>query len=140
LTEPSTFPASTQPDGRRKPDDHRREPTEDWRPDEGAPEQRPEAEEVDALPVLAQARAIDPPPTAGALAPIQSTAVQAAAVAATGFVAGAATAAVLRRRSRRRAARRAQAQRSPARRAGELAQVVASRSFLIDVHLLGGGD
>jgi len=100
----------------------------------------PQSQELDALPVLAEARPIESPDAGRALAPIQSTAVQAAAVAATGFVAGAATAAVLRRRRSRRAARRAQPQRRPARRAGELAQVVASRSFLIDVHLLGGGD
>ncbi len=55
-------------------------------------------------------------------------AVQAAAVAATGFAAGIATIAVVRRRRVRRAAR-------GRRRA--LGRVVASRSFLVDVHMLG---
>ena len=50
---------------------------------------------------------------------------QTAAVAATGFVAGAATVVVARRRSARRAARR-----------GALS-VIGSRSFLVDIHLLG---
>jgi hypothetical protein len=51
----------------------------------------------------------------------------AAGVAATGFAAGMATVAVVRRRKVRRAAKR----RSP------LGKVVASRSFLVDVHVLG---
>jgi hypothetical protein len=62
-------------------------------------------------------------------------AVQAAAVAAGGFVAGAALAGIVhRRRSRRRPAR--QANRKGAK-AAELVQIVASRSLLVDVHLLG---
>lgn len=60
-----------------------------------------------------------------ALAPV---AVQAAAVAATGFAAGMATVAVVRRRQVRRASRR---------RRRALGSVVASRSFLVDVHVLG---
>ncbi len=71
-------------------------------------------------------------------------AIQAAAVVATGFVAGAATAGLVRRRRDRRALVRA----LPRRRAavggrrqrgggGEQVQIVASRSLLVDVHLLG---
>jgi hypothetical protein len=66
-------------------------------------------------------------------------AAQAMAVAAGGFVAGAAVAGIVhRRRSRRRPARQAgrQASRKGAR-AAELVQIVASRSLLVDVHLLG---
>jgi hypothetical protein len=75
---------------------------------------------------------------------------QAAAVTAGGFVAGAAVIGLVQRRKRRsgalgkgatprRAARRnrAGAQRGNGR-AAELVQIVGSRSFLVDVHLLGG--
>lgn len=75
-------------------------------------------EEVDG--VLA-----DRPATGSALA--QPT-VQAAAVAATSFVAGLATIAAWKGRHTRRARRRAH------RRVGP---IVASRSFLVDVHVLG---
>jgi hypothetical protein len=78
------------------------------------------------LPVVAEPRAIDRP------VPVASPAVQVAAVAATGLVAGAATVVAVRRvrshglpsvrRSRRRS-------RSPI-------DIVASRSFLVDIHLL----
>jgi hypothetical protein len=84
-----------------------------------------EAEVVDGLPVLSEVRALDP---AGAAA---LPAVQAAAAAATGFVAGAATLALLRRHSARRLARARLQRRGPAG-----LPVVASRSFLVDVHLL----
>jgi hypothetical protein len=83
-----------------------------------------EVEEVDALPVLDEA---------GSAAPLERTrppgqvvARQAAAVAATSFAAGVATVAVVRARKIRRA-----------RRARAVAPIVASRSFLVDVHLLG---
>jgi hypothetical protein len=83
-----------------------------------------EVEEVDALPVLDDA---------GSAAPLERTrppgqvvARQAAAVAATSFAAGVATVAVVRARKIRRA-----------RRARAVAPIVASRSFLVDVHLLG---
>jgi hypothetical protein len=70
-------------------------------------------------------------PTAGELTParpgLSPAAVQAAAVAATGFAAGVATIAVVHRRRVRRAGRRRRT----------LANVVASRSFLVDVHVLG---
>jgi len=74
--------------------------------------------------------------------------VQAAAVAAGGFVAGAAVVGLAHRRSRRSAAlakgrgagrrlgRGGRAGRS-APGAGELVQIVGSRSLLVDVHLLG---
>lgn len=94
------------------------------RPVEG--ERALEGEEVDGLPVLADVRAIEP---AG---PATLPAVQAAAVAATGFVAGAATVALVRRHSARRVARRRPAPRRPA----DLLPIVASRTFLLDVHLL----
>ena len=56
---------------------------------------------------------------------------RATAVAVTGFAAGAVTAAVVRSASRRRAAR--VSRRSPQ----PLLPVICTRSFLIDVHLLG---
>ena len=76
---------------------------------------------MDALPVLADATAIEP----ARPAPL---AVQAAAVAATTFVAGAATIAIARRIGRGGLRRR--------RRKRALGQVVATRSFLVDVHVL----
>ena len=83
-------------------------------------------EAVDGVPVLADVRAVEPAPS-GAL-----PAVQAAAVAATSFVAGAATVALVRRRGARRSSRRAL---SKAARA-ETYEVVASRRFMVDIHLL----
>src|SRR5689334_23450146 len=93
----------------------------------------PEAyEEVDAVPVLAE----DP----GELAPSPSAAgaglvvaKQAAAVAATSFAAGVATVAVVRGARAVRARRRARSRQ-------QLAPVLGTRSFLIDVHLLGSRD
>jgi hypothetical protein len=81
-------------------------------------------EVVDGLPVLVQTRTLEP---AAAALP----AVQAAAAAATGFVAGAATLALLRRHSARKLARARLQRRGPVGM-----PVVASRSFLVDVHLL----
>ena len=96
-----------------------------------------EVETVDGVPVLD-----DPPvPTlpaalhsGAALSPVASPAVQAAAAAATGFVAGAATLALVRRRGARRLAR-ARVQ----RRVSDGLPIVGTRSFLIDVHLIGQG-
>lgn len=80
----------------------------------------------DALPILAVAgRRLESARPTGAVA-----VAQAAAVAATGFVAGVATAAVLGRRRQRRLARR------PAAPAVGSLQVVSSRSYLVDVHVL----
>jgi hypothetical protein len=53
-----------------------------------------------------------------------------AAVAASGFVAGVATMAVMHRRSVRKAVRGRKS-------AGSLLPIVGSRSFLVDVHLIG---
>ncbi len=98
--------------------------------------------EVDAVPAepgevleVAEVRALDSfGPTAPPL-PAQRFPVDArgAAMAATGFVAGVATLAVVRRRSARRLVRR----RRKARGAAELLPIVGSRSFLVDVHLIG---
>jgi hypothetical protein len=76
-------------------------------------------------------------------------AVQAAAVAAGGFVAGAAVVGLVHRRHQRsllakgrrgtnKLGRGGGTRRSG--RAGELVQIVSSRSLLLDVHLLGGAD
>jgi hypothetical protein len=91
----------------------------------------PEAfEEVDAIPVLAEeAVALEPPPAAGVV-----VARQAAAVAATSFAAGVVTVAAVR------AGRAVRAKRRARRRASHLPPVLATRSFLIDVHLLGSRD
>ncbi|HZO36398.1 MAG TPA: hypothetical protein VFB41_05920 [Solirubrobacteraceae bacterium] len=85
-----------------------------------------EIETVDAevVPATAEPRTIEP--AKRSLSPVS---VQ-AAVAATGFAAGVVTvAAVQHRRRTRQIARR--------RPRGMLGKVVASRSFLVDVHLLG---
>jgi hypothetical protein len=80
-----------------------------------------EVEEVDAVPVLASGGAVEARPAG------QLVVRQAAAVAATSFVAGVATVVLARARRVRRARRRSQA----------VGPVIASRSFLVDVHLLG---
>lgn len=104
----------------------------------------PEEEEVvDGLPVLAEVWPLPPsaepgwtrperaapaePPAPAVLAPAQAV-----AAVATGFVAGAATLALARRISRRRLAR-ARPRRT---RDAEGLSIVASRSFLVDVHLI----
>ncbi|MGI8512309.1 MAG: hypothetical protein ACR2NH_06735 [Solirubrobacteraceae bacterium] len=89
-------------------------------------EARAETTDSDNLPVVAaEVRAIEP------ARPAASPAVQAAAVGAASFVAGAATFAVVKRAKNRglplRRKRRARKQ---------LGEVVSSRSFLVDVHLL----
>jgi hypothetical protein len=101
-----------------------------------------DVEVVDALPVPEAHEIPAPPPVAPAasepsrnLVVAAPVAVQAAAVAVTGFAAGAATVAVVRRaRSRRRVALRRKDQRS------SLGEIRATRSFLVDIHLLGGRD
>jgi hypothetical protein len=82
-----------------------------------------EGEVVDGLPVVGQSRAIEP---ARASVPAR----QAAALAATGFVAGAATVAVVHRRRSRLPRRKRR------KLAGGLGEIVASNSFLVDVHLI----
>jgi hypothetical protein len=84
-------------------------------------------ETVDGVPVLAEARPLESAPPA-------LPAVQAAAVAATGFVAGAATIALVKRHNARKLAR---ATRSGPRRAVDMLPIVGSRTFLVDVHLIG---
>jgi hypothetical protein len=87
----------------------------------GPEEFEDEGEVVDGLPVVADPRAVE---AARPLVPAK----QAAALAATGFVAGAATAAVVQRRRSRGPRRR--------RKARGLGEIVASNSFLVDVHLI----
>jgi hypothetical protein len=100
--------------------------------DAGAPEDGVEI--VDGIPVSAAA----PGPPGSDIEPVrpagQLVAKQAAAIAATGFVAGAATVAAVVRVARGRSAKR------QTRKGNQLVQVVASRSFLVDVHLLGPRD
>ncbi len=84
-------------------------------------------ETVDGMPVLADVHPLERP------APAALPAVQAAAAAATGFVAGAATIALVKRHHARKLAR---ARRSAPRRSLEMLPVLASRTFLVDVHLL----
>jgi hypothetical protein len=105
-------------------------------PHDEPPIESPEEETVEGLPVLAEVRAIDPPgagaidrPSAAAL-----PAVQAAAAVATGFVAGAATIALVKRHNGRKVSR---ASRSASRRAADLLPIVGSRTFLVDIHLIG---
>jgi hypothetical protein len=114
----------------------------------------PDAHDVDddSLPVLAEeARVVRAEVVSGDLLPARESstlpAVQAAAVAAGGFVAGAAVVGLVTRRQRRsqalaqgRQAGRRLARRRSGSAAGELVQIVGSRSLLLDVHLLGGRD
>jgi hypothetical protein len=115
-----------------------------------------EDEGGDALPVLAEeARVVRAQAVPGEVLPARDAqtmipAVQAAAVAAGGFVAGAAVIGLVTRRQRRALAlskgrnagrRLARGRRRGAQSAaGELVQIVGSRSLLVDVHLLGGRD
>jgi hypothetical protein len=104
-----------------------------------------DTEEVDAVVVVSGAPAVVP---ARRQALAAAPAVQAAAVAAGGFVAGAALVGLVNRTRHRRDLVRAGSRRrgggrgrgSGSRMAGELVQIVGSRSLLVDVHLLGGRD
>ncbi len=87
----------------------------------GPEEFEDDVEVVDGLPVVAEPRAVE---AARPLVPAR----QAAALAATGFVAGAATVAVVHRRRSRVARRR--------RKARGIGEIMASNSFLVDVHLI----
>ncbi len=91
-----------------------------------------DTEEVDAVVVVPEAQSR----TVVASVRTAVPAVQAAAVAATGFVAGAAVVGLAHRRQRRRDV--ARSKRRFRGGAGELVQIVGSRSLLVDVHLLGG--
>ncbi|HEX7301092.1 MAG TPA: hypothetical protein VF257_18995 [Solirubrobacteraceae bacterium] len=96
-------------------------------------EPEPDAfEEVDAVPVLAEEAPAPVPQVTSAAGVV--VAKQAAAVAATSFAAGVVTVAAVR------AGRAVRAKRRARRRARQLAPVLATRSFLIDVHLLGSRD
>ena len=117
-----------------------------------------DTEETDALPVLAEDpmlvrayRLPSTPATYWKSATLAIPAVQAAAVAAGGFVAGAAVVGLAQRRHRRPSAQsssrravqglgRGSREKRSASKAGELVQIVSSRSLLVDVHLLGGRD
>jgi hypothetical protein len=88
----------------------------------------PDEEIVDGLPVIAEVRTIERP------TPASLPAVQAAAAAATGFVAGAATIALIKRRSARKLARSGK---NGSRRVADMLPITASRSFLVDVHVIG---
>jgi hypothetical protein len=107
-----------------------------------------ESEIVDGLPVLVQEPTLLPAtPVSGAIARSGATvlpAMQAAAVAAGGFVAGAAVVGLVNRRHRQstaiakpRGRRSLQRGGRPGAAGAELLQVVSSRKFLVDVHLLG---
>jgi len=98
---------------------------------------------VDALPVLSgPPRIVDARAFPGTIASSRRPAamipaVQAAAVAAGGFVAGAAVLGLVHRRQRRAGRALSKAGARQRSQAGEVMQVVSSRSMLVDVHLLG---
>ena len=94
-------------------------------PEPDAPE--PDVEIVDGFPVLAEVRAVE------RAAPASLATVQVAAVAATGFVAGAATVALVKRRAARKVVRNG---RNSPRRPADLLSIAATRSFLVDVHVI----
>lgn len=104
-----------------------------------APAADDDVEVVDALPVPEAHEIPAPPPAAPApsepgrnLVVAAPVAVQAAAVAVTGFAAGAATVAVVKRARSRKQLR--------SRRKDQRGDIRATRSFLVDIHLLGGRD
>jgi hypothetical protein len=83
---------------------------------------RADSEEI----VVAEVRALEP------VRPAASPVVLAAAGAASGFLTGAVVIALARHHRQAKAMKRARRG-----RAGDLVEVVSSRSFLVDVHLLG---
>jgi hypothetical protein len=124
----------------------------------GAAAEDEQGEILDALPVLSEAASVvrsypfsDELSRGRDSAAAMMPAVQAAAVAAGGFVAGAAVVGLVTRKQRhaaalarggrsRRSLARGGRKRKSAPTAGELVQIVGSRSLLVDVHLLGGRD
>jgi len=88
-----------------------------------------EPEVVDGVPVLAEPAALPAP------RPATEVAVQAAAVAGASFVAGAGVVALLKSRKARRSALKLARGGRLRRRKGSL-EVVGTRSFLVDVHLI----
>jgi hypothetical protein len=91
-------------------------------------------EVVDGVPVFTDAGPLEP-----RRQPLLPVPMQAAAVAVTGFFAGLLTIVLFRRRHARRAGR-SLTRRGERRQGDARGNVVASRSFLVDVHLLGGRD
>jgi hypothetical protein len=84
-----------------------------------------DGEVVNGVPVLAgEIHDVEPQRPPGALSPVAQT----AALVGVSVVAGAATVAIVHRRKAKRAIRR---------RKRMLGPVLASRSFLVDVHVLG---
>jgi hypothetical protein len=100
------------------------QPAPDPRP--GGAEDAPPAEEVTGLPVLAEPRPVEP----ARPAPLPA----AVAAATGGFLLGVATFLLVRVLRRPRAARVRRGR--GLRRRGERIEVAATRSFLVDVHLL----
>jgi hypothetical protein len=102
--------------------------------------ERSDSEVVDAVPVLAEESH-----ASRELVPRAAPAiVQTAAAAAGGFLAGAAVLGLVHRRQARRAVlaaarppRRIARAGRRAKQVGEIVEVVASRSLLVDVHMLG---
>ena len=88
-----------------------------------------EAEVVDGLPVLVEVRTLEPASEATSRALVQTT-----ALAVGSFVAGAATVAVVARHFGKSLGRTGGVRRTAR---PELLDVVATRSFLVDVHTLG---
>jgi hypothetical protein len=109
------------------------------RPEPIVAESEDEVEVVDALPVpegpplSGEVPAPAPSVSRGSLVTAGPVAVQAAAVAVTGFAAGAATVAVVRRHRAKKARRGGLSRRKENKALGEIR---ASRSFLVDIHLL----
>ena len=88
-----------------------------------------DVEVLDGLPVVvAETTVLEP------ARPTQLPAVQAATLAATGFVAGAATAALVSRRRTKSAVKKRSRKKGAV--AGPFGEIVSSKSFLVDVHLL----
>ena len=121
------------------------EPKQPATPHEVSASSAGEVEDVDALPVLSGSpRLLSTHASRSALAVERSgegtvlPAVQAAVVAAGGFVAGAAVVGLVHRRQKRSAALGRGRRGGRVAGAGELLQIVGSRSLLLDVHLLGG--
>ena len=93
----------------------------------GSEASEPDVEIVDGFPVLAEVRTVE------RVAPAALPAVQVAAVAATGFVAGAATVALVKRCAAKKIVRNG---RGGPRRPADLLPIAATRSFLVDVHVI----
>jgi hypothetical protein len=114
--------------------------SEPLRQESVAPESDDDAEVVDAVAVPEPGEIPAPPAPpaparAGLVVSAGPVAVQAAAVAVTGFAAGAATVAVVRRHRARKASRRGIGGRRKDSGKGR-GEIRASRSFLVDIHLL----